>query len=212
MLALLAVYALIQLGAIAVASRQASLIGKEIEVPGSVGVAALTRNDELYAATGLAMLIVYLIVGVLSLVWLFRARDNAEAASPLPHRRSKVWLVLGWIVPVVSLWFPKQIMDDIWRSSDPATPASATSPDGLRNPGLVTSWWALWLISNVVGMVFFRMTLDATTLADIRSAAIFDAVTTPFTLAAALLFALVVWRISEFQEARRTAQETNLVG
>ncbi|PZS31580.1 MAG: hypothetical protein DLM61_08335, partial [Pseudonocardiales bacterium] len=30
---------------------------------------------------------------------------------------SSVWVWLGWITPIVNLWFPKQVIDDVWRST-----------------------------------------------------------------------------------------------
>lgn len=59
------------------------------------------------------------VVGIVFVIWLMRARENAENLSPYPHRRTRGWLFGGWLVPVVNLWFPKQIVDDIWRASSP---------------------------------------------------------------------------------------------
>lgn len=52
--------------------------------------------------------VTFIAAGVMFLVWLFRVRNNAEAASALQHRHSKPWLVWGWILPLVNLWFPKE--------------------------------------------------------------------------------------------------------
>ncbi len=212
---LLAVWAVAAVGFMVVSLVRASLVGRELDVPGSVGVDALTQNDNLYALSGGAYFVTYLAAAVIFLVWLFRARNNAEFTSALQHRRSKVWLVLGWVVPVVSLWFPKQIVDDIWRSSDPHTPASATDLDSIRKPGLVYGWWAAFLGSTLLtywlygffglGSVFWP---SIETLEEIRTAAIIDSLVAPIELAAALLAALVVARISEFQEAWRGELET----
>jgi hypothetical protein len=38
------------------------------------------------------------------------------------------WIVFGWIVPVVNLWFPYQIVQSIWRTSDPSRIAASLSP------------------------------------------------------------------------------------
>jgi hypothetical protein len=49
-------------------------------------------------------------VSVAFLVWLFRIRANAEILVPHGHRRAKPWLIFDWFVPIVSFWFPKQIV------------------------------------------------------------------------------------------------------
>jgi hypothetical protein len=52
---------------------------------------------------------------VMFVVWFYRARVNAEG-SGWPQRRSPGWAIWGWFVPVLNLWVPFEIMDDIWRA------------------------------------------------------------------------------------------------
>lgn len=78
---------------------------------------------------------------VLTGIWLSRARRNADRIAPDQQRRSTVWVWLGWLVPVVSLWFPKQIVDDVWRST-------------VRDPGLPSTgwWWGSWIAAQVLNV------------------------------------------------------------
>jgi hypothetical protein len=59
----------------------------------------------------------------------------------------------GWFCPVVNLWFPKQIVDDVIAASDPRTPP--LFPDLRRIPrhGLVLAWWLTWVATMVRGNV-----------------------------------------------------------
>ena len=60
-------------------------------------------------------------------------------------RRSAVWAWLGWLVPIVSLWFPKQIVDDSWRIT------SSSAAVGQRGRYRDTSlWWGLWIAYQVL--------------------------------------------------------------
>lgn len=61
----------------------------------------------------------FIVVVAMFVVWFYRARVNAEG-NGWPQRRSPAWAIAGWIVPVVFLWFPFQIMADIWRAGLPA--------------------------------------------------------------------------------------------
>ena len=84
--------------------------------------------------------------GVVFIVWLWRARGNAELFCYGQHRRGRGWVIGGWFCPVVNFWFPKQIVDDVIAASDPPTPPRF--PDLRRIPrhGLVLAWWLtlLW--------------------------------------------------------------------
>lgn len=76
---------------------------------------------------------------VLTVIWLARARRNADRIAADQQRRSPVWVWLGWVVPIVSLWFPKQVVDDVWRSTvrEPDRPST----------GL---WWGTWIAAQVL--------------------------------------------------------------
>ena len=77
---------------------------------------------------------------VVSCLWLYKSRVSAEGATPsFVHERGKVWAWLGWWVPVVSLWFPYQVVRDVRR---------ATSPRPVTGIGW---WWAAWLVGYFVG-------------------------------------------------------------
>lgn len=85
------------------------------------------------------------------LVWFHRAYTNLHALGMEPLRFRAGWAVGGWFVPILNLVRPKQIMNDIWRGSDPAAPASN---DGAWHrapvPALLHLWWGLFLMSWLV--------------------------------------------------------------
>ncbi|MFF9085866.1 DUF4328 domain-containing protein [Streptomyces sp. NPDC014991] len=83
-----------------------------------------------------------ILCALLFLSWLARVRDNARALSGEEARYSGIWLCLGWIVPVVNLWFPRGIVADAFRRTAP----------GRRLPVSVEVWWGLWLIGMLSGV------------------------------------------------------------
>lgn len=81
---------------------------------------------------------------VVTCAWLYRARQNVEAFVPwMPHKRGSVWAWLGWWVPIVSLWFPYQVVRDVLR-------AGRGQVGGV---GFVGWWWAFWLLTSVTGSI-----------------------------------------------------------
>jgi Domain of unknown function (DUF4328) len=80
-------------------------------------------------------------LSILFVVWFYRARINAEGHG-YRQRRARGWAIWGWIVPIVNLWFPFQIMGDIWRAGLPAEQRADTA-------WLPALWWTCWLLSGL---------------------------------------------------------------
>jgi hypothetical protein len=67
---------------------------------------------------------------VVTCLWLWRARVNVEVLEPgAGHARGRAWVWAGWLVPVVSLWFPYQVVRDVLRVR------------WLRRGGARVGWW-----------------------------------------------------------------------
>jgi hypothetical protein len=102
-----------------------------------------------YDGVTLLLLPVQLAAAVVTCLWLWQSRALAEVLTPGSyHARGRVWVWLGWIVPVVAYWFPYQVVRDV---------RAATVRD--RRPGLGW-WWTGWLVftvaTNVAGQVSTR--------------------------------------------------------
>ena len=80
-------------------------------------------------------------LSILFLVWFYRARINAEWHG-YPQRRARGWAFWGWVIPIVNIWFPFQIMGDIWRAGLPAEQRGETA-------WLPALWWTCWLLSGL---------------------------------------------------------------
>lgn len=76
---------------------------------------------------------------IVFLIWFRRARIAAERLD-WRQRRARGWAFWGWVVPVVNLWIPFQIMSDIWRAGLPPARRASTA-------WLPVSWWVCWLLS-----------------------------------------------------------------
>jgi hypothetical protein len=113
----------------------------------------LDRADQVFVLAVDGFLLALLAAGVVFIVWLWRARGNAELFCYGQHRRGRGWVIGGWFCPVVNFWFPKQIVDDVIAASDPRTPP--LFPDLRRIPrhGLVLAWWLIWVATVVRGPV-----------------------------------------------------------
>ncbi|GAA0921192.1 DUF4328 domain-containing protein [Nonomuraea longicatena] len=138
-----------------------ALMERLILDPDTVSEAELATSDTIDLAVEGLWSGAFLGSGVAFLVWLFRVRANAEVFDADSQRYSKVSLVLGWVVPIVCLWYPKKFVDDIWLAS-----LRAQVPPGaqVRRSGLVWGWWlcwVAWLIANTFATLAFRWATDA---------------------------------------------------
>jgi hypothetical protein len=111
---------------------------------GEQGLAA--ADSEFTAYDGMSLLggLVQVAAYVVTCLWLYQSRSSAVAANPtFVHQRGPVWVWLGWVVPVVALWFPFQVVRDVRRAMAPG-PVSG-----------IGGWWAAWLVflgaSNFAG-------------------------------------------------------------
>ena len=136
--------ALLVLGALAVLSDILSAVTAPAAIRAYEAAAAEGRDPAqvftAYGAAALLSLLLLLSTWIVGSLWLARARENAVLIAPDRVRRSAVWAWLGWWVPIVFLWFPKQIVDDSWRitSSSAAVGARGRYRD-------TTLWWVLWI-------------------------------------------------------------------
>ncbi|MFD6447631.1 DUF4328 domain-containing protein [Promicromonospora sp. NPDC060204] len=73
---------------------------------------------------------------VVASLWLHQSRRFAEALG-VGHRfrLSIVWTWLGWVVPLLQLWFPALAVSDVWRAT-------------LRRRlgWVLLPWWGCWLV------------------------------------------------------------------
>jgi hypothetical protein len=63
-----------------------------------------------------------------------------------PQRHGQGWALGAWFTPVLFLWFPFQMLGDVWRASEPA-PASRRGTDPVAK-----AWWACWTASGRRGL------------------------------------------------------------
>ncbi|MBM7784436.1 DUF4328 domain-containing protein [Tenggerimyces flavus] len=198
----LVVWFLTNLAAVVVSVLRYFLIEQFIVDQNAVPIADLEASDAAYQLTGVLELAGYVVAGVLFIVWLFRARANAEAILPFQHRLAKPWLVFGWIVPIIAWWFPKNIVDDIWKTSDPAMTQRNPKAGG-GGPKIVLVWWLVFLLGTWVGNAVMRSIVGAETLEDIQVAAGAEVVLAPVSWAGAILAVVVIARLSKLQESQR---------
>lgn len=157
-------------------------------VPGTTD-ADLAAADSIALATAGPDTLLLVAAGVVFVVWMFRARHNSEVLyGKAGHRRGSVWAFWGWIVPVVSWWFPYQVLQDVYRPS--------TRLSGIE----VRWWWAAMVAKLWLGQLLTRLYLgDEITEENLRNIASVSTVTAALGVVAAFLIIGIIKRVGEGQ-------------
>jgi hypothetical protein len=112
---------------------------------GNVSLATATHADDQVQLASVVELAVIILTAVLFVVWFHRIVKVIADKRPGSQRYSPGWAIGGWFVPILSLFRPKQMVDDAWRAGhDGSGPATV--------PSWVHLWWAAWLGSNLLGI------------------------------------------------------------
>jgi hypothetical protein len=110
----------------------------------TVSDAELSADDTRQGIIGVLQLAVYIACIVTFLRWMSRAYKNLDAVAPTQRRYGTGWAIGGWFVPILNLWRPKEIINDIWRS-------------GGTTPGaLLAIWWGGIVINGWLGSLAAR--------------------------------------------------------
>lgn len=167
-----------------------------------MGTAAATTWDGLISLlwSVTVVRVVILLVGIVLFLWWFRrGYGNAER---LGHQRSYRigWSLGAWFVPILNLFRPKRIADELWE---------AGNPDGSQSSSLVTWWWALFLLSSWVDRMVGRLPVDTPEqLVTSLRADIASYVLTVVATAVAILFVRRITTRLDSEAARLSANYT----
>ena len=100
--------------------------------------------------------LVCLVSSAAFLMWQYRFICNMPGLAALGTRFSPGWAVAYWFIPIVGLFRPYQVLQEMWRCSAPE--GDLTRPDSWRRErrgGLIVAYWA----ANISDEVLFWSTL-----------------------------------------------------
>jgi hypothetical protein len=167
---------------------------------GTITIGELEASDDRALAIALAQGAFMILAAVLFIAWLHRAYKNLHALGVLDLRYGTGWAIGSWFVPILNFFRPVQIVNDVWRGSEPGLEDSRAWRDRPVS-ALIGWWWAIWLVSGIVGWSAGRILFGAQDIDDYElSSALYIAVD-GLTVIAALLAILVVDRTTGRQAA-----------
>lgn len=162
----------------------------------------LDQADRTLTASGWLAIGAALLSGIAFIAWWWRARKNAELICDAPHRRHRAWIIWSWIIPVINLWFPYQLVRDVYRASRPDNPADLYDLREVRRSGLVAGWWGCWLGTFALNLYTRALLRGDLTVDKLHQAAIAVTVCVILNACAALAIILVIRQVSTWQDRK----------
>lgn len=112
--------------------------------------------DQYRQIIAIIYLIIFVISGVLILKWIHRANHNVRQLGAKHLLFTPGWSIGWYFIPFAAFWKPFQAMKEIWKASN--NPSDWETVD---NHSIVNLWWTLWLLSNFIGQLGFRLSRKA---------------------------------------------------
>ena len=151
----------------------------------------------------LLQLPVYLFTIVFFLIWLNRAYKNLAPLRAQNIEFSPGWAVGWWFIPFANLVKPYQVMQELWRESDPDFDAGSgfLSNSVGTAPRYMMFWWAFWIISNIFSNISSRV-YDPENMSTVQVSGYLFIITGILTIIAAVLAIKVIRDITQRQDER----------
>ncbi len=170
-------------------------------------LAEAVASDQRQRLIGILGLVAVIATAISFIMWTYRAYSNIPALLVEGLRFRRWWAIGGWFIPIWATFRPKQIVNDIWRGSDPDLP-EGTEYNWQNAP--VPWWWGVWwlafLFSNQLYLAVTRMWLEGDESVEaVRNSSLVTIWADGLNAVAGILAILVVWTASrrQLERARR---------
>lgn len=90
--------------------------------------------------------IISVLVTIILLIWFYRATKNIRSFGA-KEVTSPGMAVVWWFIPILHLWKPYQVAQQIWKASYPNTKSiEGNEWKNVPNSNIVKAWWGLGLL------------------------------------------------------------------
>ncbi|MFK7773739.1 MAG: DUF4328 domain-containing protein [Saprospiraceae bacterium] len=111
-------------------------------------------NDSRQMLIGGIYLIFLVACAYVFINWMRRAYYNLhQLKGDLKHQES--YAAWSWFIPFINLWYPYQIMKEIWIYTQ-----TKSDIENIVSHSLVRLWWIAWIINNVASNISARFPMD----------------------------------------------------
>lgn len=169
-------------------------------------------SDLWMGGIGVVQIIVGVALIVVFLQWFRRAYANLHrlGRKDLEHKDNMaVWF---FFIPIMNLFKPLSIMQEIWKSTQIAT--LELNPDYSKkesNP-LIGVWWAFFIISGFAGQIVLKMTRKAETISELIAAGEISLIAEAIDIVSAVVTLLLIRSVSKIESDLEQTMENSKSG
>jgi hypothetical protein len=160
--------------------------------------AEAVANDARHGMIGIFQFAAFLATAACWLVWLHRAYANLRLMGTERSDYTPGWAVGYWFIPILNLFRPYQITKEVWLRS--AGRNAVESIKGLPPAAILSWWWGVYLISNLLGQALLRLSSRADTIEKLQRVTSLGIALDAIGILSAGLALAVVRRIDLFQK------------
>jgi hypothetical protein len=131
----------------------------------TISMEEATASDDQRQIIGITEIGLMVLSIVTFLIWVNQANKSLQHLGVEGMNFTSGWAVGWFFIPIANLFRPYQVVQELWKGSDPETPPD-DSTAWLQTPAsaLVGVWWGGELLSRMIGRVFNAQAKGAETL------------------------------------------------
>jgi len=173
---------------------------------GEISTEVAEANDTREQIIGILYLIAYIISGITFIQWFRRAYFNLhQKISDLTY--SEGWAAGAWFVPIINLFRPYQIMNELYEKTRRLFLVRGANTNLSTNS--LGIWWALWIISAIVGQFVYRYSMKAEFVDELITATIASMISNVIGIVLALITVKVIRDYAKEESLLLTIDDNN---
>ncbi|PHN07651.1 DUF4328 domain-containing protein [Flavilitoribacter nigricans] len=167
-------------------------------------------NDNRQMVLAFLFLAIYILSIVYFIRWFRRAYYNLHQVLPASRlQHTEGWAAGSWFVPILNLYRPYQIMEEIWEK----TQLEYLDRPQIQGVQILGFWWALFLGNNFISRISSRLERDAETIDSLITVTFVDMLQAVVQIGAILITIKMIKETSSFEEKmyRHHHQEVDIL-
>jgi hypothetical protein len=158
----------------------------------------LTLNDVRQSILGILQVILNITFAIVFLFWFRRAYENLGRIKVNTAYNSQ-WTIWGWIVPIMNLFRPVQMMNEIWDRTQEKLKTFDGQNNIVRDGLLIGSWWTLHIINSFISRYVMKTAFKEDTLEQLIETTKAYIISDLLVIPEGLLLVFIIHRISKME-------------